>query len=87
MVQNGDNSISAIVIQQSANHHSVTKGQVITLQAHNCTIDSNICATVSSCDSNMQQRASTLCYQMGINLQLTFMLHIENTSVLDNHKD
>jgi len=60
MVQNRDNSISAIVIQQSANHHSVTKGQVITLQAHNCTIDSNICATVSSCDSNIQQRASTL---------------------------
>jgi len=59
-VQNSDDSISAIVIPQSANHHSVTKGQVNMLQAHNCTVDSNICATVSSCDSNIQQRASTI---------------------------
>jgi hypothetical protein len=33
MIQNSDNSLSATVIPQSANHHSVTKGQVNTLQA------------------------------------------------------
>jgi hypothetical protein len=33
MVQNSDNSISTIVMSQSANHHSITKGQVNTLQA------------------------------------------------------
>jgi hypothetical protein len=32
-VQNSDNSISEIVMSQSANHHSVTKDQVNTLQA------------------------------------------------------
>jgi hypothetical protein len=32
-VQNSDNRVSSIVVPQSANHHSVTKGQVNTLQA------------------------------------------------------
>jgi hypothetical protein len=32
-VQNSDNGISATVLPQNANHHSVTKGQVNMLQA------------------------------------------------------